>query len=356
MIKLCPKRKYVEMDVPVIKQKTERIITFTDEERELVSKIFDEVSAISSISFNRIKQKLIDLERVATSISKYPSIKGMSMLAGKTRNESSLVKSLCNFDPDSTLLTLPTKTVLGKAYLVAKFHTFVAFTKVALALELKKTYIEALNKATFNIMFTIMAEDVYLALLKDEFLKTEVKEEVAYALTDLWESRLDKNSFTFSSFLTNIWEARAKIAPVFGTMIGTSEFFLFSGYVGNKWAYFISKKLKVKEVLWALEEFLFGISYEEIAFIREKLKNENLQTISRDEAFKMLNKTSNFTSSDVRSFYASYSERRHNAEARKRLKVEGPIRILEDYCVRSFFENKELWNDEESSIKDDNRF
>ena len=344
------------MQVPVAKQETERIITFTDEERELVSKIFDEVSAISSVSYNRINQKLTHLEGVTTSISRYPSIKEMSMLAGKTRNEGSLVKALCTSNSDSTLLTLPTKTVLGKAYLVAKFHTFVAFTKVSQALELKKKLIEALNKATFNIMFTIMAEDVYLALLKDEDLKMEVKEEVAYALTDLWESRLDKNSFSFSSLLTNIWEARAKIAPVFGTMLGTSEFFLFSGYVGNKWAHFISKKMRVKEVLWALEEFLFGISYEEIAFIREKLKENDLQTISRDEAFEMLHKTSNFTSSDVRSFYASYSERRHNAEARKRLKVEGPIRILEDYCVRSFFENKELWNSEEFSFKDDNKF
>ena len=335
--------------MPVPKQETERIITFTDEEKELVSKIFDEVSAISSVSYNRIKQKLTHLEGVATSISKYPSIKEMSMLAGKTRNEGSLVKSLCTSNSDSTLLTLPTKTVLGKAYLVAKFHTFVAFTKVSQALDLEKNLVEALSKATFNIMFTIMAEDVYLALLKDDKLKMEVKEEVAYALTDLWERRLDKNSFSFSSLLTNIWEARTKIAPVFGTMLGTSEFFLFSGYVGNKWAHFISKKLRIKEVL-------FGISYEEIAFIREKLKENNLQTISRDEAFEMLNRTSNFNSSDVRSFYASYSERRHNAEARKRLKVEGPIRILEDYCVRSFFENKELWNDEESSLKCDSKF
>ena len=329
-----------------IEKEFNKIITFTDEEKKLVYVVFDEVSAISSSSFKKIKQKLLHLEGVASSISKYPSIKGMSMLAGKTRNETSLVKSLCTFNPDSTLLTLPTKTVLGKAYLVAKFHTFVAFTKVASALELEKTHIEALNKTTFNIMFTIMAEDVYLALLKDESLNIEVKEEVAYALTDLWESRLDKNSFKFSSMLTNIWEARAKIAPVFGTMLGTSEFFLFSGYMGGEWTHFISKKLKIKEVSWALEEFLFGISYEEIAFIREKLKEENLQTISRDEAFEMLNKTTNFTSSDVRSFYASYSERRHNAEARKRLKVEGPIRILEDYCVRCFFENKELWKND----------
>ena len=344
--------------MPIAKQqkKLNKIVTFTDEERELVSQVFDEVNAISSTSFKKIRQKLTHLEGVATSISKYPSIKGMSMLAGKTRNENSLVQSLCASHADSTLLTLPTKTVLGKAYLVAKFHTFVAFTKVAIALKIEDSHIEALNKATFNIMFTIMAEDVYLSLLKDDTLNLEVKEEVAYALTDLWESRLDENTFTFSSMLTNIWEARTKIAPVFGTMLGTSEFFSFSGYVGNKWSHFISKKLEIKEVLWALEEFLFGISYEEIAFIRGKLREENLQSISRDEVFRMLNKISNFESSDVRSFYASYSERRHNAEARKRLKVEGPIRILEDYCVRSFFENKEVWEYEKPLKKDDNKF
>ena len=91
------------------------------------------------------------------------------MLAGKTRNESSLVQSLCNFDPDSTLLTLPTKTVLGKAYLVAKFHTFVAFNKVASALKLEQTCIDALKKTIFNIMFTIMAEDVYISLLQSRY-------------------------------------------------------------------------------------------------------------------------------------------------------------------------------------------
>ena len=70
--------------MPVPKQETERIITFTDEEKELVSKIFDEVSAISSVSYNRIKQKFTHLEGVATSISNFPSIIERSMLAGKS--------------------------------------------------------------------------------------------------------------------------------------------------------------------------------------------------------------------------------------------------------------------------------
>ena len=323
---------------------SEDIITLTDEERGLVDKVFEKVKEASSLSYNRINRKLVDLERVAKSISKYPSIKASSILAGKKRDAESLIDSLCAVKADSRLLSLPTKTVLGKAYLVAKFHTFVAFTKVAEKLELDKDLLDALQKASSNVLFTIMAEDVYFSLLEYKDLSSSIKEEIASSLVGLWESRLDTNAGHFSSILVAIWEGRAKIAPVFGTMLGTAEFFSFSSYVGTKWAFFISKKLAIKEVMQALEEFLFGISYEEIAFIREKLKEECIDSVSRDEVFDMLGRENTFKESDIRSFYASYSERRHNAKARKRLGVEGPKNILEDYCVRSIFEETGFWN------------
>ena len=315
------------------------IITFTQEEKELVEIVFERIGAISSVSYERLNNKLLDLERVAKSISKYPSIKASSILAGKKRDAKSLVSSLCDANTDSMLLSLPAKTILGKAYLVAKFHTFVAFAKVGEKLEIEEEFLERLKKAIFDIMFTIMAEDVYVSLLSSEGIVVEVKEEIAFALTDLWESRLDKNATQFSSILTAIWQARANIAPVFGTMMGTSEFFSFSSHVGLKWAHVISKKLVIKEVMWALEEFLFGISYEEIIFIREKLEKENIKAVSRDEVFNMLGRYDNYKASDARSFYASYARRRNNAEARKRLGVIGPKNILEDHCVRSMFED-----------------
>jgi len=315
------------------------IITFTQEEKTLVEVVFSKIKTISIVSYERLNNKLLDLERVAKSISKYPSIKASSILAGNVRDAKSLVSSLCDAKTDSMLLSLPTKTILGKAYLVAKFHTFVAFAKVGEKLEIEGELLERLKKAIFDIMFTIMAEDVYVSLLSYEKMTTEVKEDIALALTDLWESRLDKNAAQFSSILVAIWQARAKIAPVFGTMMGTSEFFSFSNHIGLKWAHIISKKLVVKEVMWALEEFLFGISYEEIIFIREKLEKENIKAVSRDEVFNMLGRHDNYKTSDARSFYASYARRRNNAEARKRLGVVGPKNILEDHCVCSIFED-----------------
>lgn len=318
----------------------EKIITFTDEEKELVEEVFAQIASASNVSYARVKRKMDDLEGVALSISKYPSIKGTSQLAGRMRDGESLVESLCKVTSDSRLLSLPTKTVLGKAYLVAKFHTFVAFMKVSESLQLDAEILLKLKEAVLNIMFTIMAEDVYISLLASDLLATSVREEVARSLADLWESRLDQHTTHFSSILTTIWNARAHIAPVFGTMLGTSEFFSFSGYVGAKWAHFISRKLKIKEVMWALEEFLFGISYEEIHFVRERLEQEKIESVSREEVFAMLDRADTFKESDVRSFYASYSERRNNADARKRLKAEGPKNILEDYCVLSLFEGK----------------
>ncbi len=321
------------------------IITFTKDEKVLLDEIFKEVESRSELSYGRIKKKLDDLEGVAQSISKYPSIKSTSQLAGSSRNVESLVSALCKMDSDSQLLTLPTKTILGRAYLVAKFHTFVAFLKVAEKLQLAENLLKSLHGAIFNIMFTIMAEDVYVFLLEDDTLSLKLREELALSLTDLWESRLDMNIQEFSSILVSLWNARAKIAPVFGTMLGTAEFFSLSTHVGAKWAHFISRKLVVKEIMWALEEFLFGISYEEILFVRKKLNEERIDSVSREDVFNMLNRDNLFKESDARSFYASYSERRNNAEARKRLNVEGPKNILEDYCVKSWFENRNFWQE-----------
>lgn len=329
------------MDIAIYQDNN--ILAFTNEERDLVEVLFSKIAGISAVSYERVKRKLEDLKGVAISISKYPSIKATSQLAGSSRDVESLIDALCMVNSDSRLLGLPAKTVLGKAYLVAKFHTFVAFMKVTESLKIEDEMVTQLKDVIFNIMFTIMAEDVYISLLSSDVLVSSVREEVARSLADLWESRLDKNTTQFSSVLTTIWEARAHIAPVFGTMLGTSEFFSFSAYVGAKWINFISRKLKIKEVMWALEEFLFGISYEEIHFVRNRLEEENIESVSREEVFAMLNRNDVFVLSDARSFYASYSERRNNADARKRLKTEGPKSILEDYCVLSLFENKEFW-------------
>lgn len=309
------------------------IIALNVEEQKLVRQILKKLRRQSRKDIINIAKKIIDLEKVSAAISRFPSIQKTSILAGEKRDKETLIENLCSTSANLRMLSLPTKAVLGKGYLIAKFHTFSALSKLTANSNFSKEDIQSLRTATLNIMFTIMAEDVYISLLNGIYLNKSTKKKAAKALTDLWERRLDKNTTNFAPTLTAVWEARDKIAPAFGTMLGTSELFLLSCSLGKDWEKFLIAKLSNPKIGEALEEFLFGISHEEIVFVREKLVKEGIGAVSRDEVACMLGKKADFADLEPKNFYASYSERRHNAEARRRLNSEGPKHTLEDYYI-----------------------
>ncbi len=315
------------------------IVVLNDTEKKLLQNFFDTLSEEDDSSMFDIEKKLMDLERMSTAISRFPSIHETSILAGEKRNQQTLIKNLCRTHPDARLLSMPTKAILGRGFLVAKFHIFSALSKIEERASIPESEFEALRKATLNIMFTIMAEDVYISILDSNLLETEERKKVADALIFLWEHRLDQNTTSFAPVLTRVWTARDKLAPVFGTMMGTSELFLLSSELGESWSRFTVDKLSNEVVGQALEEFLFGISYEDIIFVREELKRQGQSSISKDQVAVILNRNIEFKNTDPKSFYTSYVTRRDNANARKRLNIKGPKNTLEDYYISFLFEH-----------------
>ena len=253
------------------------------------------------------------------------------------KNETSALE-IGKTPPDSRMLSIPTKAVLGRGFLVAKFHIFSALAKIAVKSAFPETEIEKLRLATLDIMFTIMFEDVYISILDSNILSSDKRAKVAEALTYLWEHRLDRNIPTFAPVLTKVWTARDKIAPVFGTMMGTSELFLLSSELGDSWQRFMMEKLADKTIGQAMEEFLFGISYEDIIFVRKELIRQGVSSVGRDGVAAMLGRELESENTEPRSFYSSYVQRLNNADARKRLNAEGPKNTLEDYYIAFLFE------------------
>ena len=114
----------------------------------------------------------------------------------------------------------------------------------------------------------------------------------------------------------------------------------------DQWCKFISTQLSDKEVSMALEEFLFGLSYEEILRVKNILKDKGISAIGRDEVAALLDKPSiqeaANSSHDPRQFYLDYSVRRDKARARLRMNLPGPHTTLEDHYMRFIMEkNKE---------------
>ncbi len=319
------------------------IIVLTDNESNLVRMVCDKLKAISPETLEGISNRIADVKRLASDIARFPSLLHKQILSSEVQTQHTLAESLLQQRDGDKTLHLPTKAILGKGFLVAKFHAFAAMTKIAVNSKFPDEDIQKLNNATLNIMFTIMVEDVYLSLLDDLTIPIDIRRQIAYSLIILWEHRSDQNVADVAPVLDSVWRARRKLAPAFGTMVGTSELLFLSIEMDDQWRHFIMSRLSDTDVSCAMQEFLFGLSHEQILTLKQILREKGIAAIGRDEVSSFLGqKALSVYDEDPRSFFLLYSVRRENAKARKRMNLSGPHQTLEDHFMRFILErNKE---------------
>ena len=320
------------------------IIILTPKERKLVNMVFDRLRTTAPEALENLAARISDLERLTATIARFPSLMQRQVIAGQeVRTQESLIHALLDFRNGDRMLHLPTKAILGKGFLVAKFHTFVAISKTARNQHFPRVELEQLRSATLAIMFTIMAEDVYLSLLEDTSISLDIREQIATSLIILWEHRSDQTVADIAPVLEAVWLARDMIVPAFGTMVGTSELLRLTIELDEQWTSFIKNRLEDPDVSKALEEFLFGLSFEQINLLKEKIKEQKYLSISRDDVYALLGEHIPVDIEfDPRNFYLRYTIRRDNARARTRMNKEGPHKTLEDHFVKFILEqNKE---------------
>ncbi|MBQ9238033.1 MAG: hypothetical protein IJ191_01755 [Treponema sp.] len=294
-------------------------------------------------------RRIRDLKRLAAAIARFPPLLERHDLTGGVRTPQLLIESLIKHqDNGDTTVQLPSKAILGKGFLIAKIHTFSSLTKLSERIAAPEELTAALYAETSTLMFSLLAEDVYLNLICDTEQPMEFRHEWALSLLLLWEHWIDQTIALVAPVLQAVWNARRQLAPAFGTMMGTSELLLISIQLDNQWADFIKEKLSDEMFLQAMEEFLFGISYEQIQRLRAILRKKGIPAIGRDEVATYLNEHIKTNASlDYRDFYALYTVRRDNARARSRMKLPGPHKTLEDYFIQfTTKKNKEKQNND----------
>lgn len=321
------------------------IIVLTDTERKLVNNLFDRLKFISPETLEALTNRITDLEKLASSIARFPSLLQKQVESNETRSVHTLIESLLIQRDGDKMLHLPSKAILGKGFLVTKFQTFSSLTKIAQQINTPADEIARYQNTTLAMMFTLMAEDVYLNLLDNTSLSIDIRRQIAYALIILWEHRSDQNIADMAPVLQSVWDARRKLAPAFGTMVGTSELLLLSIQMDDQWNKFISAKLGDTDISQSMEEFLFGLTFEQIQKLKNILREKGLSAVGRDEVCLFLGKDIKQGArpdTDQRDFYLLYTIRRDNARARKRLDLPGPHNTLEDHYMMFILErNKE---------------
>jgi hypothetical protein len=279
-------------------------------------------------------QRLQCLRGLGEAISQYPSVKEAQLLRGELLDEAKLVQSLCDFAPSSHVLHVPTRVVAARSFQIAKYHAFALLTILT---KNEKTFYKPLREVLFSIVCTLMAEEVYFSCLGEPSFSEQIKIRLANDLISLWDSGTDPRSHRHLPALEALWTSRDGAPPSFGTMDGSSELIRLSLDMGKDWDDFLVQMTSKDDTRWALEEFLFGLSYEEIVSVRTSLKHFGISAVGYEEVRHYLGSHPAYNivrSSDPRVIYDFYVDRRDAAAFRKKTAAPGPWRVLEEIYLK----------------------
>jgi hypothetical protein len=310
------------------------MVALKEDESRLVEEIGAYLDSKTPEDGKLVRERFVCLEGLGEAVSRYPSVRETQTMRGEQRDEAKLTDALCAFSPSSHLLHIPVRVVAVRSYLVAKFQ---AFSFLALLVRNVEDFYAPLRRIQFSVICTLMAEEVYFSCLEDPSFPEGIKGRLAHDLVSLWDSGTDPRSVRHLSALESLWAARDAAPPSFGTMDGSSELFRISMEMEEDWQDFLISQMEEDETRWALEEFLFGLSYEEIREVRERLRRFGLTAVGFAEVHSFLGSQPAYAAvegSDFRSIYDFYVDRRDAAHFRKRISAPGPRKTLEEIYLK----------------------
>ncbi|MCL2599628.1 MAG: hypothetical protein FWD88_00395 [Treponema sp.] len=309
-------------------------IALTDAENQLVGEIEAWLEAYHPDESKMVRESFFRLRLLGDAVFSYPSIRDTQFLRGEVFDEGRLVESLLAFSSSSHLLRIPTKIVAMRSFLVAKFHSFSLLSSLTVG---KEDYHEEIRKIVFSIISTLIAEAVYFSCMDDPHFSRDTKSSLASDLIGLWDSGVDLRGLRHFSALSSLWLARNSSPPNFGTMDGNTELLRLTIDLDEDWREFLVEESSNDQTRWALEEFLFALSWEEIQEVRKHLALSDENAVGLDGIHGYLDSRPIFSGideEDPRTFYDFFIERRDACIFRKKLSAPGPRHTLEEIYLK----------------------
>jgi hypothetical protein len=300
----------------------------------LIAEMEEALAGAKSQDLEGLRERFCCLKALGEAAFRFPSVREAQRLMGERRDESQLVRALCSFSSPNYLLHIPAKVLVIRSFLVAKFHYFSMLYTLAGD---QGRWSRPFKSSAFQVISTLMAEAVYFSCLEDPSFSPDLKQGIANDLIALWDSGVDERANRHLPALEVLWVAREETPPAFGTMDGNSELFRLSFEMGPDWQDFLTAGSTNDETRWALEEFLFGLSYEEIKQVRSRLLRFRISAVNYDEVKSYLGHKPSFTmveGSDMRNIFDFYTDRQEAARFRKRTAAPGPYHTLEELYLR----------------------
>lgn len=309
-------------------------------ESELVQQAMEAVAARSPSDAVILQGLIAELRATSELLDRQRPLRRPTSLGGEQRDESSLIDHLCSMDGLSGDLVLPLKATLSRTHLLTKINFLRGFVKATSALHdnpqaAKMTH--DLNEEVAQSIYTLMAEELFLALLRKPDVSRRTKQRAADQLITVWDdAALEIDDF--APLLESAWHARNRINSAYGTLLGATETFrLVTEDCNPDVLEFFGRDGMSADESAAFEEFLFNMTAEELAKLRQAMQQQHISAASPAWAAEILGRTieelEHAKEIDPMALYRSYQRRQLAADFRLMSGAPGPRRTAEGYLM-----------------------
>ena len=311
------------------------IIAFSSSEQSLLDQCRSHLALHHPALATSLRTKIEDLELLASIVGRSSSLDSDLGLTQQVRSMGTLAEKLTNQGIEE-VVNLPVKASLGRSYTVAKLHLFGFLLKIPSLSSLSTQVLDCYHA----ILFTLMAEDLYISIIAESTGEEPWAQQATAELLHMWEERGNAQAELFAPALKQLWEVRHSLVPVLGTLMGTVELLQLSLRLPVRWSEFLTLRGNDIQVVHALNEFLFSLSYEQLASLQRIMEEKEVRTVSRELANVLLKLHPNHSleGSDEHELsairlYRSFLRRNDLARLRRDSDRIGPHRTLEQQLL-----------------------
>lgn len=321
---------------------TRQLRLFDDAESALVTRGLKALSRASTHDADALRGQLRQLIDLSNLVRASPSLREPDSFAGKQRSEETLIEHLCENDGLSGELALPLKATLSRTFLIAKIQFLRGFVQACAyysnrAGDELSELDSRLRDELAQSIYTQLAEELLLALLRKPDVRLATKRRAAEQLIQIWENAQVEID-DFCPLLESAWRARNRVNADLGSLLGTSEYFrLVCEDCPSDFLSFFARDEVSLQQKQAFEEFLFDMTFEEVATLRTAMRNNNVEAISVEWAEQVLGRKIERERVEDRidpiALYRSYFRRQLAADFRIVAGRPGPRRTAEAYMM-----------------------
>jgi hypothetical protein len=310
-------------------------------ESELVQQAMEAVASRSPNDAVILQGLINELRATSELLDRQRPLRRPTQLGNEQRTEETLIDHLCSMDGLSGDLVLPLKATLSRTHLLTKINFLRGFVKATSVLHaevptaVKMTH--DLREELAQSIYTLLAEELFLALLRKPDVSRKTKERAADQLITVWDdAALEIDDF--APLLESAWHARNRINTAYGTLLGATETFrLVTEDCSPDVLEFFGRDGMSADESAAFEEFLFNMTSEELATLRRAMQQQHVSAASPKWAAEILGRTiedlEHQREIDPMALYRSYQRRQLAADFRLMSGAPGPRRTAEGYLM-----------------------